>query len=547
MHEIQMLGLLEHDVLSSIEVPYLSERTDLPTDPTGSPGHVSLTKADADKFDLDTFASAPHHNTHSIQSGGISSTRVVHMEKRPPQRHSVITRIDTIEESPRIPLLVGLPPETTTAVKPEVSGILTSGLSISPSQSSILSTVSEKSTSSKTRTPSNPKGSLASKLTPSWLFNPFRSSPSEPQMSDSPTTGEKSRIQEKSEKNQVSEKHAKPITQSTSRPIQMPPPKATVTTSTQPIQPVTIRHKIPGRTSWTRLSDDDSLLRGPYARRSPLNTPPSDGIMTGKRRSMTSGLSYSFTSSTSPGTFVNPTKPQISVTYSQAFLARRWQHIFPKPIYKHEIKWKPIVTPGCLPLTVEHFPSSAELDSSYDVFSYEFILDPAEMRSFLVRPQNVKGSSGDDLRRAWALVVMRGMAAVRLAQGFQFILRRQNRQSEEEKPVGASAFRRSKSFVGDDDLDMRPAGAAEVLTSTTDPVYLSMTNEIHRISYTGEAIQVRRYVRRMSACAPIHYKCLIWPKLGGRSFRCCFCEFIADNSWIQAVILNIQLSSNHKD
>ncbi|TFY75548.1 hypothetical protein EWM64_g8463, partial [Hericium alpestre] len=48
----------------------------------------------------------------------------------------------------------------------------------------------------------------------------------------------------------------------------------------------------------------------------------------------------------------------------------------------------------------------------------------------------------------------------------------------------------------------------------TDPVYLSMSNEIHRIAYTGEAIQVRRYVRRMPPSQPFNYKCLIWPKLG---------------------------------
>ncbi|TFY54929.1 hypothetical protein EVG20_g9506 [Dentipellis fragilis] len=41
-----------------------------------------------------------------------------------------------------------------------------------------------------------------------------------------------------------------------------------------------------------------------------------------------------------------------------------------------------------------------------------------------------------------------------------------------------------------------------------------MSNEIHRISYTGEAIQVRRYVRRMPPSQPFEYKCLIWPKLG---------------------------------
>ena len=62
-----------------------------------------------------------------------------------------------------------------------------------------------------------------------------------------------------------------------------------------------------------------------------------------------------------------------------------------------------------------------------------------------------------------------------------------------------------------------PAGSAEVLSSALDPVYLSMSNEIHRISYTGEAIQVRRYVRRMLMlpAKSFEYHCLIWPNLGG--------------------------------
>jgi hypothetical protein len=176
-----------------------------------------------------------------------------------------------------------------------------------------------------------------------------------------------------------------------------------------------------------------------------------------------------------------------------------------------------MVTPGCLPLTVEHFPTTAEIDSSYDVFSYDFVIDPPEMRSFLIKPPIVPAASRhdkDEVRRGWALRVIRGMAAVRLIQGFQFILRPQNEEVadvEEEKGF----LRRSKSFVGiDDDITPKPAGAAEALRSTNDPVYLSMSNEIHRISYTGEAIQVKRYVRRMPPMHPFKYQCLIWPKLG---------------------------------
>jgi hypothetical protein len=130
------------------------------------------------------------------------------------------------------------------------------------------------------------------------------------------------------------------------------------------------------------------------------------------------------------------------------------------------------------------------------------------MRSFLVKPPNVKGNA-DEVRRAWALVVMRRMAAVRLAQGFQFVLRPEKTTAVEDK----APFRR-KSFMVDEDMTPKPAGAAEVLNSINDPVYLSMSNEIHQIFYTGEAIQVRRYVRRMPPTRPFDYKCLIWPKLG---------------------------------
>lgn len=196
--------------------------------------------------------------------------------------------------------------------------------------------------------------------------------------------------------------------------------------------------------------------------------------------------------------------------------------MFPQVLHKHEIKWKSLTIPVCLPLTVEHFPSNSELELSYDVFSYDFVVDPSEMRSFLVNPPTVQGNS-DDLRRAWALVVMRGMAAVRLAQGFQFVIRSAHKNGEEvEEKVG---LKRAKSLMNEDDPTPKPLGAADVLRYTTDPVYLSMTNEIHRISYTGEAIQVRRYVRRMAPTKAFHYQCLMWPKLGGmyillRVFTC---------------------------
>ena len=114
------------------------------------------------------------------------------------------------------------------------------------------------------------------------------------------------------------------------------------------------------------------------------------------------------------------------------------------------------------------------------------------------------------MRRAWTLAVMRGMVALRLAQGFQFVLR-PSKWSIADTYNPNSSMRRPKSYAGD---DSRPVGAAHVLASADDAVYLSMSNEIHHIMYAGDSIQVRRYVRRMPRTPPFEYQCLIWPKLG---------------------------------
>jgi hypothetical protein len=181
--------------------------------------------------------------------------------------------------------------------------------------------------------------------------------------------------------------------------------------------------------------------------------------------------------------------------------------MYPQVLYKYDIKWKAMTVPVCLPLTVEHFPSASELESSYDVFSYDFVVDPHEMCSFLVKPPDDTGDL-DKLRRDWALIVMRGMAAVRLAQGFQFVLR----PPEKKRSLGWT-----KSSMTGGDATPKPIDEGSLLCSTNHPVYLSMTNEIHQISYTGEAIQVRRYVRRTLRLRSFDYQCLMWPKLGGKS------------------------------
>ncbi|KAG7448312.1 uncharacterized protein BT62DRAFT_1059883 [Guyanagaster necrorhizus] len=512
MHEIQMLGLLEHDVLSSIEVPYL---TDDP-EPTPHEGAVSsgipLTLQAAHRFDNDVFTlrgksqQAPAANRNSATSSASPpSTSRMTAEKRPSHRNSLVApKIPPIEESPKI-CIAELPPEDTPDLSS--SALFAKTRTSSPSQSSIRSLRSNLSTySSKrsTKKESPSRESISSKFAPSWLFKPFRSGPVEPQT----TTVSASAI-------------STPHTDTTSSP---PTLSSSVSTSSSLVdhgphvpQPMAIKGRGILRPSLNRMFENDTLSTPRPSGRPTGSSPKNDLPSILKRRGTTSSITASWTSS-SPSSRANPSNPQTIVSYVQSSLAARWQHTFPQPSYKHEIKWKAIVTPGCLPLSVEYFPTTAELENAYDVFSYDFVVDPGEMRSCLVKPPMVKGNA-EDQRRAWALVVMRGMAAVRLAQGFQFVLQRKQKSQDvngmEEEEEEKSTFRRHQSFVGltDDDIP-KPWGAAEVLKSTANPVYLSMSNEIHRISYTGEAIQVRRYVRRMPSSQPFHYECLIWPKLG---------------------------------
>ncbi|KAI0053949.1 hypothetical protein FA95DRAFT_1600463 [Auriscalpium vulgare] len=551
MHEIQMLGLLDHDVLSSIEVPNLPEHYDsllCPLQENDYEKYVAA-KKEADQFDTDIFEFKAEHKdvkinlarapsgSSAVSVGGTptpSSLRA--MDKRPAtlQRNSH-SKIPPIEESPRVPEKE-LPEESTDYKRLSAAAISlasVSGLSSSPSQSSIRSARSNVSASSTGRTKDRRKGSsntlLPTKFSSSWIFNPFRSTPSQPETSPISASGESSPISEPRRRSRTppsvspsrsigitrttrqsnAEIARSPLSSDTGGVARSPRVAITDVARSRSPQPVPIKKHVSSRRS-KMYEETSTPLHGslPKHIQTPLNTPPREDSAFDKRRN-TLTSTYPYGSASSPSVRPNPSSPQTSVSYSQASLARRWQHMFPQPVYKHDIKWKSMVTPGCLPLTTEEFPTTSELETAYDVFSYDFIVDPPETRSFLVRPPNIQSNNPDEVRRAWALVVMRGMIALRLAQGFQFVLR--PAQAPEPDP---RALRRSKSYLSDDDVTPRPGGAAEALRQQADPVYLSMSNEIHRISYTGEAIQVRRYVRRMPPSDPFEYKCLIWPKLG---------------------------------
>ncbi|KAH9966550.1 hypothetical protein BC827DRAFT_1124900 [Russula dissimulans] len=539
MHEIQMLGLLDHDVLSSIEVPYLPEQYASLLDPAceGNFEAFVAAKREADKFDAEIFEfkNLEVQDLSSNRTSGVSMTgatpisssvRIAGKRATPQHRTSQTpskSKIHRIEEGQNLPEVESLPApavEKQPVVSSSLSAASASDLSTSPSQGSIRSVRSSASTSSAqgNRSPHAASASLLrSKFAPSWLFNPFRSGPSQAETFTVSASGESTPVQSAHRQSKtLLPTHLSPTDRKTPAPLPQPHARNLVPTSTDVSsspRPMPIKGVTSSRRSRV-MEEGGSVVHGSFPKhsQSPMNTPPRDDTLFEKRRSIALGSNtYLFTPS-SPSVRSTPSGPRIPVSYTDSSLARRWQHMFPQPGFKHDIKWKSMVTPGCLPLTTEEFPSTSELETSYDVFSYDFVVDPPETRSFLVRPPVVHSQNPDEVRRAWALVVMRGMIALRLAQGFQIVLRPAG--SDYDPVPEPRALRRTKSYVSDEDATPRPIGAAEALRAQADPVYLSMSNEIHRISYTGEGIQVRRYVRRMPPTPPLQYKCLIWPKLG---------------------------------
>ena len=509
MYEIRALGLLDHDVLSSIEIPYLPKfYSKTMTTPVKEHFEDSISKEDAEKFDQDVFALSRNVRPPAVSrgsyassgSGTILSSSYRSVGGRQIQRSGSLT-IPPIEESPRLPHT-----ELLAEGSERLSALSAIPLSSSPSRSSIHSKMSVGSTSSESTSASGKSRKTGSRFAPAWLFNPFRSGISQPQTSNisasamtSPTLAGTPTITP-----------SPSVLTFTSSGLKTPTPRSP--------KPVNILPRASPRSSALSrtLEEDSNLLqyRGSLTRTPPLNTPPrTEATIMRRTGSAQHNTSVPFPSSLPNRT--NPSFPREYVPYPQSSLARRWQHTYPEPLSRMEIKWKSMVTPACLPLTVEHFPTKSELETSYDIFSYDFVVDPPEMRSFLVKPPVIpKGASRDEARRAWAASIMREMVALRLAQGFQFILKSSTPNASISGPPPTKFPRRPSVFIPDEELSPQAVGAADVLNNSNDPVYLSMSNEIHQISYTGESIRVRRYVRRMALSSPIDYQCLIWPKLG---------------------------------
>ncbi|KAK4690095.1 SEA/GATOR complex protein SEA1/DEPDC5, partial [Tremellales sp. Uapishka_1] len=202
---------------------------------------------------------------------------------------------------------------------------------------------------------------------------------------------------------------------------------------------------------------------------------------------------------------VNPCNPIANHEMGLDNHNRRWQHVRPRMTSskQHTVKWRSLCAPACLPLTTDSMPTPLEIQEFYDHNPYTIACDPDQI-SFLVR----QDAAQEDL----PLAVMREMASQRLSpENFQFVVLPHD--SETTKKVQEDT---RKVLLYDDanNFGLRAGGASEVLKDANGPIYLSWSNHIHRLAFdnTKQTVTVQRFVRKIQhSMEPVNYKCLVWP------------------------------------
>lgn len=569
MYEIQMLGLLAHDV-STLAIPHLKENEGIQVPPVSGGGitQEEAIRATRDQFDSDVFALKGNQKTVSsalVRGPPLSSTpgavvpspakgstsdprpgfrpqlssELVEQE-RPKSKErpslssnsstsSTATSLANFNNTPRGSKVKAMSPRLKSPVLPEkvieeparASPPSTpSQRSHSPSQMSVRSTSTASMKEAKKRA-ARP-ATLTSKLgVGQWLFSlTGRAGPSQAEASQVSITGEKA----------IRPVVATPsiaVTQATAHHTQQQDPIINVkgpSPITPTAQPIAIKNtgSVPRRSPHPLTNRTDDPIKQPASTAagrprsfaSPVSSSP------GQDSIIPAAITARRPLEAAAAPPVNPSRPMSLLSQSQSSLARRWQHIFPHPTLQYQIKWKSMCTPACLPLTTEYYPSKTELEKAYQVYSYDVLVTPDVRGSFML-----KRTTNWNEEEEWPLLVMKQMAALRLALGFQFIVAPHpsllEGLSSQMTPGNETAISTRYAITGPVGsryaAPVHPIGATEFLKSINDVAYLSMSNQIHRISFDPieQVIQVARYVRRTTHSLESHlYQCLVWPRLG---------------------------------
>ncbi|KAH8924894.1 hypothetical protein BT69DRAFT_1260891 [Atractiella rhizophila] len=162
----------------------------------------------------------------------------------------------------------------------------------------------------------------------------------------------------------------------------------------------------------------------------------------------------------------NPSKSSKTPEGPRARDKRRWQNVFPKSfIDQRSIKWRSLATPASLPLVSDYIPSQEEQRYFYVSEKYEVSMRSS---SLMLKARAIKKS------RPWALVME--MMCQRLAQGFQIITK-----AYRYRRRGAPEFAESDKYKTISDI------LDDLERGRTTSVYLSLSNQIHKISYSTDS------------------------------------------------------------
>lgn len=216
-------------------------------------------------------------------------------------------------------------------------------------------------------------------------------------------------------------------------------------------------------------------------------------------------------------TLVNPSNPRKSMN-SQTVKSQllRWQHLYPRRLNRHVVKWRSITTPACLPLTTFYLPTPQELAEEWAEYPHTLSIS-SDLSSFLVK----RTSS-----TAPALAALKEMTSQRLAQGFQFIVPMTNGGTNDEHEQAGDERESESRAVSSRRFGPSGRGSSFTLKQPTElfqpgtltsgnPILLGLSNQVHRLTYdrAAGAINVERYIRKVSYdTSPITYRCCIWPR-----------------------------------
>ncbi|KAG0223968.1 vacuolar membrane-associated protein iml1 [Actinomortierella wolfii] len=171
-------------------------------------------------------------------------------------------------------------------------------------------------------------------------------------------------------------------------------------------------------------------------------------------------------------THINPCNPNKTVIRMTSQL-RRWQHAFPRTEHRskslnlirsevytdtmsHTEPWRGLLSPASLPLTTDYFPSREELQELYQEWVHT--IAPSEDSNGDSSPDK------EEMQRRRAIALMRELIYHRLAQGFQLIVRKSGTRPF---ATGGNEDKAATHGVGDHVHHKGSATEGSVITKST--------------------------------------------------------------------------------